>query len=44
VETGRSVLRIVHNGRLVHDHARLSLLERGTGVLSSWPYAACAIC
>src|SRR5678815_670577 len=27
VDTGRSVLRIVHNGRLVHDHARLSWRE-----------------
>jgi ribosomal protein L16 Arg81 hydroxylase len=27
IETGRSVLRIVHNGRLVHDHARLSWRE-----------------
>ena len=27
VETGRSVLRIVRQGRLVHDHARLSWAE-----------------
>jgi ribosomal protein L16 Arg81 hydroxylase len=27
VDTGRSVLRIVHNGRLMHDHARLSWKE-----------------
>src|SRR4030095_8433233 len=27
VDTGRSVLRIVRDGRLVHDHARLSWRE-----------------